>query len=211
MQNKISFLHEREWEFFDPNGCSLELPEDESSLTENFDAIINEICHVVELADSNRKKALPPVHTAKGLLKQLIYQLGQNAYENEETLRTLLIQKIKLAGKRVVKRQIEVDGGNIFHLCFRVFENEFQRLKIGEISKLSQQLLYADEKEVPHNYLIGFIYQTGGLRTKSVKNGNFHSYVGVVKDGSNPDDDDWGTDDDDCDADNEDCLPAPSN
>jgi len=164
--NTPTFLATREWTHFDDQEGCLLLPRKPKKLTRKFESIVTEISDILDLADKHRKEKPMPMHTTKGILKQLIYQLGRFYLDGsaEATLRDLLIQRINNRGGRILKSGNEFGGGNIFYLGCRAIPHNHAPIKGGELSKLSKQLYYAFLCDVPPKYLIGFIYQTGGTR-----------------------------------------------
>ena len=194
--NVPKFLARGEWRYYDVAEGLLDPPETAEELEEQFDELAQEIGKIIELAckksDAMRatRATLPPMYTAKGILKQFVYHFGSHCLaENEEAFREVLINRIKDKGGRIVKSQGEFGGGNIFYLCFRALSFDLAPIKGGELSKLAKQLLHAFKCGIPPEYLIGFIYQTGGKRIAIVQSRSKHQNRVVEEDFD--DDDDW--------------------
>ena len=159
-------MTERNWEYFEDIVGQLLLPVSSEALAHQFDGIVTEILEILALADENRGEKPVPMYTVKGILKQLIYQLvSRYLYmDEEETLRDLLIHRIRSNGGRIMKDPEEYEDEELFYLGFRAITYKYAPIKGGELAKLSKQLFDAYRHGVPAEYLIGFIYQTGGVR-----------------------------------------------
>ena len=170
--NVPQFLSRQSWKFYKINSGSLSLPESAEEFDRDFDDLVKEIERIIKLASAKqegaRKKSKlppPPMHSAKSLLKILVYQLGLHCMnEDEEAYSEILINRIIRNGGRVLGRKSDLGRRNVFFLCFRAIFSERMPISYQEISKLAKQLQLARECGVPPVFLIGFIYQTGKLR-----------------------------------------------
>lgn len=163
-----SIVWEEEWEYFDIDSEILDrLPINSKSLKSEFNEIILEIFRVVEYVKLNGAKNSPPMSKPKSYFKRLVYQFGCHYIDlkwkkPEARLRKLLRNTIASHGGRLLPANHSEGSDNLFYLCFRAIDPSERFVQRGEISRISKQLYFAHEKEVPQEYLIGFIYQTGG-------------------------------------------------
>lgn len=168
---------DHEWYYFDDvSDCLDLLPIKSKKLSEKFDQIVLEIIKVVECVERDeksrytlisKKRHSSPISNPKNYFKRLIYQFGSHYYEHRNkklraTLNGLLIGAVEKHGGRILTAKNSYGSDNLFYLCFRAMDPNENIVKRGEISRLSKQLLFAYKNEVPQEYLIGYIYQTGG-------------------------------------------------
>ncbi|SLN44936.1 hypothetical protein [Ruegeria meonggei] len=154
------------WQYIDPETIKLKpLKRKHLSKKKYFEAIRGEVLEAVELIDSQlnvpgRYSQFGP----KNVLKQFVYQLVRKCRSKgrEAKLQRFLEDSVRSTGKRTQRNPKHLGAKNLFFHCFRGFDPMERWVRSGEVSKLSRQLLYADVKDVPSKYLIGFIHQTGG-------------------------------------------------
>lgn len=160
------FLYDREWSFFDPEEQSLKLKKGVQSYTDLLNAVIEEICEVVELTDRHSSSRTIPIQRPKSYLKRLIYQLVAQAIDTQRELilRQNLVTKIQDAGGRWQNNQNQVGSDNLFHLALRSIRIDSVPIIGGELTRTARDLEFAYENDVPQEYLIGFIYQSGGAK-----------------------------------------------
>lgn len=113
-------------------------------------------------------KGLRPFDSANGYLRREAYALIRETKSKRGGANTIrsLVQRLSTTPETPEYTE------NPFYWGLLAIDPHRDFLSPQDLSRFAKQLLYADRNGVPPNYLIGFLYQTGGPRDLSHKLGS---------------------------------------